>query len=197
MIKAESVEVLVFFSLQISNLVFDSSLQNFRPEFVHHRCSRAFGHGNFRFAQFLSLNTRFTLHLICLFAWNHCGFDFCQIPSIMIFNFLNSNLCFNFKRLDHDYSVLHMLVSLVDLEFKIFVSDLISFMFIIGWNFLIVHFVLYNFCVLLVFRHQQYNVPYKKMGLGVFGFPLEDVAFCIIGKEVLTAFCKELKIFLQ
>ena len=63
LIKVESVEVLVFFSLQICNLVFDSSLQNFRPEFVHHRCSRAFGHGNFRFAQFLTLNTRFTLHL--------------------------------------------------------------------------------------------------------------------------------------
>ena len=31
---------------------------------------------------------------------------------------------------------------------RFFVSDLISFIFIIGWNFLIVHFVLYNFCVL-------------------------------------------------
>nr|POE60223.1 hypothetical protein CFP56_25420 [Quercus suber] len=38
----------IFFSLQISNVIFDSSLQNFRPEFVHHSCSRAFGHGNFR-----------------------------------------------------------------------------------------------------------------------------------------------------
>ena len=58
----------ILFSLQISNLIFDSSLQNFRPEFVHHSCSSVFGHGNFRFAQFLTLNTRFTLHLICLFA---------------------------------------------------------------------------------------------------------------------------------
>ena len=39
---------------KISNLIFDSSLQNFRPEFVHHCCWRALGHGNFRFAQFLS-----------------------------------------------------------------------------------------------------------------------------------------------
>ena len=31
---------------KISNLIFDSSLQNFRPEFVHHGCSRALGHGN-------------------------------------------------------------------------------------------------------------------------------------------------------
>ena len=82
----------ILFSLQISNLIFDSSLQNFRPEFVHHSCWRALGHGNFRFAEFLTLNTRFTLHLICLFAPNHRGFDFCQIASIMVFNFLNSNL---------------------------------------------------------------------------------------------------------
>ena len=40
---------------KISNLIFDSSLQNFRPEFVHHGCSRALGHGNLRFAQFLTL----------------------------------------------------------------------------------------------------------------------------------------------
>ena len=78
---------------KISNLIFDSSLQNFRPEFVHHSCSRASGQGNFRFAQFLTLNTRFTLLLICLFACNRRGFDFCQIASIMILNFLNSNLC--------------------------------------------------------------------------------------------------------
>ena len=77
---------------KISNLIFDSSLQNFRPEFVHHSCSRASGHGNLMFAQFLTLITRFTSHLICLFALNHRGFDFCQIASIMIFNFLNSNL---------------------------------------------------------------------------------------------------------
>ena len=32
---------------------------------------------------------------------------------------------------------------------RFFVSDLISFIFIIGWNFLIVHIVLYNFCMLL------------------------------------------------
>ena len=50
------------------------------------------GHGNFRFAQFLTLNTRFKLHLICLFAHNHRGLNFCQIASIMIFNFLNSSL---------------------------------------------------------------------------------------------------------
>lgn len=43
----------ILFSLLISNLIFDSSLQNFRLEFVHYSCSRAFGHGNFRFAQFL------------------------------------------------------------------------------------------------------------------------------------------------
>ena len=94
MIKAELVVVLVFFfSLQISNLIFGSSLQNFRPEFVHHSCSRALGQGNFRLAPFLTLNTRFTLLLICLFACNHRGFDFCPIASIMILNFLNSNLC--------------------------------------------------------------------------------------------------------
>ena len=40
---------------KISNLIFDSSLQNFRPEFVHHSCSRALGHGNFRFPQFFNL----------------------------------------------------------------------------------------------------------------------------------------------
>ena len=78
---------------KISNLIFDSSLQNFRPEFVHHSCTRALGRGNFRFPQFLTLNTIFMLHLICLFARNHRGFDFCQVASIMIFNFLNSNLC--------------------------------------------------------------------------------------------------------
>ena len=44
----------ILFSLQISNLIFDSSLQNFRPEFIHHSCLRALGCGNFRFAQFLS-----------------------------------------------------------------------------------------------------------------------------------------------
>ncbi|KAF3960325.1 hypothetical protein CMV_014954 [Castanea mollissima] len=38
--------------------------------------------------------------------------------SIMIFNFLDGNLC-AFKRLDHDCSVLHMLVSLVDMKFRI------------------------------------------------------------------------------
>ena len=53
---------------KISNLIFDLSLQNFRPEFVHHSCSRALGQGNFRLAPFLTLNTRFTLLLICLFA---------------------------------------------------------------------------------------------------------------------------------
>ena len=77
------------FSLQISNLIFDSSVQNFRPEFIRHSCSKALGHGNFRFSQFVALNTRFTTHLICLFAQNHCGFDFCQIASVMVFNFLN------------------------------------------------------------------------------------------------------------
>ena len=61
---------------KISNLIFDSSLQNFTPEFIHHSCWRALGHGNFRFAQVLTLNTRFTLHLKCLFARNHRGFDF-------------------------------------------------------------------------------------------------------------------------
>ena len=35
------------------------------------------------------------------------------------------------------------------------------------------------------------------MGLGVFGFPLQEVPFFIIGKEVLTNFCKEIKNFLQ
>ena len=35
------------------------------------------------------------------------------------------------------------------------------------------------------------------MGLDVFGFPLQQVEFCITGKEVLTTFCKEIKIFLQ
>ena len=83
----------VLFSLQISNLNFDSSLQNFRPEFIHHSCLRALGHGNFRFAQFLILNTRLALHLMCLFAQDHRGFDFYQIASTMVFNFLNSNLC--------------------------------------------------------------------------------------------------------
>ena len=51
---------------KISNLVFDSSLQNFRPEFVHHNCSRALGRGNFRFPQFLTLNTRFILYVYLL-----------------------------------------------------------------------------------------------------------------------------------
>ena len=78
---------------KISNLIFDSSLQNFRPEFVHHSCSRASGQGNFRFAQFLILNTRLALHLMCLFAQDHSGFDFYHIASTMVFNFLNSNLC--------------------------------------------------------------------------------------------------------
>ena len=30
----------ILFSLQISNLILDSSLWNFRPEFIHHSCSR-------------------------------------------------------------------------------------------------------------------------------------------------------------
>ena len=76
------------------------------------------------------------LHLICLFARNPRGFDFCQVASIMIFNFPEQQpLCCNFKRLGHDYSVLHMLVSLVDMEFKILLSDLISFVFILGFKF--------------------------------------------------------------
>ena len=28
-----------------------------------------------------------------VFALSHCGFDFCQIASIMVFNILNTNLC--------------------------------------------------------------------------------------------------------
>ena len=35
------------------------------------------------------------------------------------------------------------------------------------------------------------------MGLDVFGFPLQQVEFCIIGKEVLTTFCKAIKNFPQ
>ena len=83
----------ILFSLQISNLIFDSSLQSFRPEFVHHSCLKSLGQGNFRFAQFLVLNTRLTTQLICLFVRNNRDFDFCQIASIMVFDFLNSNLC--------------------------------------------------------------------------------------------------------
>ena len=70
-------------------------------------------------------------------------------------------MCFNFKRLDHDYSVLHLLVSLVDMEFKIF-GHMTShffppnlhapcipryrfyFVFMIGFNFL----GLFNLCFL-------------------------------------------------
>ena len=33
------------------------------------------------------------------------------------------------------------------------------------------------------------------MGPDVFGFPLNEWEFCIIGKEVLTTFCKEMNIF--
>ncbi|KAM4071548.1 hypothetical protein ACJW30_11G066300 [Castanea mollissima] len=33
---------------------------------------------------------------------------------------------FSFKRLDHDYSVLHKLVSLVDMEFKILLEEIKS-----------------------------------------------------------------------
>ena len=141
-------------------MIFDSSLQNFRREFVHHSCLRALGLGNFRLPQFLTLNTRFMLHLICLFACNPHGLDFCQVASIMIFNFPEQQpLCCNFKRLGHDYSVLHSLFRWWIWSSRFFVSDLISFVFIIGLKFLIMHFVLYNIWVLLVFRQQQYNVP--------------------------------------
>ena len=138
MIKAESVVVLVFFfSLQISNLIFDSSLQNFRAEFIHHSCSRALGHGKFRFAQFLTLNTRFTLHLMCLFSQNHRGFDFCQIANIMIFNFLNSNLCASILK---DWIMITLFYTCLFHWWiwcsRFFVSDLICFIFIMGWNFL-------------------------------------------------------------
>ena len=149
----------VLFSLQISNVNFDSSLQNFRPEFIHHSCLRALGHGNFRFAQFLILNTRLALHLMCLFAQDHSGFDFYQIASTMVFNFLNSNLCALILK-DWIMSTLFCtcLFHWWIWSSRFFVSDWISIIFIIGWNFLITHFVLYNFCVLLVFRHQQCNV---------------------------------------
>ena len=33
------------------------------------------------------------------------------------------------------------------------------------------------------------------MGLDVFGFPLQELEVFIIGKDVLTTFCKEIKIF--
>ena len=133
MIKAELVVVLVFFSLQISNLIFDSSLLNFVPEFIHHSCSRALGLGNFRFAQFLTLNTRFTLHLVCLLAQNHRAFDFCQIANIMVFNYLNSNLCALILK---DWIMITLfctcLFHWLIWSSRFFVSDLISFIFIIG-----------------------------------------------------------------
>ena len=120
-----------------------------RPEFVHHSCSRALGHGYLRFAQFLTLNTRFALHLMCLFAQNHCGFDFYQITGIMVFNFLNSNLCALFLK---DWIMITLFCTCMFhwwiWSSRFFVSDWISIIFIVGWNFLITHFVLYNFCVL-------------------------------------------------
>ena len=147
MIKAELVVITYSFSLQISNLIFDSSLQNFRPEFIHHSCWRALGHGNFKFAQFLIWNTRFTLHLICLVAQNHRDFDFCQIASIMVFNFLNSNLC---PLILKDWIMITLFCTCLFHWWiwisRFFVSDLISFIFIVVWNFLFMHFVLYNFC---------------------------------------------------
>ena len=73
----------ILFSLQISNLIFDSSLQHFRPEFVHHSCWRTLGHGNFRFAEFLTLNPKFTYYIWYVYL----------LRTIMVFNFLNSNLC--------------------------------------------------------------------------------------------------------
>ena len=139
---------------KISNLVFDSSLQNFRPEFVHHSCSRALGCGNFRFPQFLTLNTIFMLHLICLFARNHRGFDFCQVASIMIFNFLNNNPCAVILK---DWVMITLFCICLFYWWiwssRFFVSDLISFVFILGLNFLVIHFVLYNFCM-FVFSEQ-------------------------------------------
>ena len=38
-------------------------------------------------------------------------------------------------------------------------------------------------------------MSHKKKGTGFFGFPLQEFEFSIIGKEVLTTFCKEIKIF--
>ena len=149
----------VLFSLQISNMIFDSSLQNFRPEFIHHSCSKALGRGNFRFAQFLTLNTRFALHLMCLFAQNHRGFDFYQIASIMVFNFLNNNL---FALILKDWIMITLFCRCLFhwwiWSSRFFVSDWISIIFIVGWNFLITHLVLYNFCE-FVFSKPQCNVP--------------------------------------
>ena len=152
MIKAELVVVLVFFSLYkflIWFLIHPYKISGLWNQFVHHSCLKALGQGNFRFAQFLTLNTRFALHLMCLFAQNHCGFDFYQITGIMVFNFLNSNLCALFLK---DWIMITLFCTCMFhwwiWSSRFFVSDWISIIFIIGWNFLIMHFVLYNFCVL-------------------------------------------------
>ena len=68
---------------------------------------------------------------------------------------------------------------------RFFGSDLVSFVFIIGLNFLIMHFVLYYFCEWL-FSGSNITVSHKKRGLDVFGFPLQELEFC---KEIKIFYC--------
>ena len=148
MIKEELVVVYVFFSLckfLIWFLIHPFKISGLNSSIT--AAEAALGHGNFRFAQFLIWNTRFTLHLICLFAQNRRDFDFCQIASIMVFNFLNSNLC---PLILKDWIMITLFCTCLFHWWiwisRFFVSDLISFIFIVVWNFLFMHFVLYNFC---------------------------------------------------
>ena len=132
MIKAELVVVLVFFSLY-KFLIWFLIL----PDLIS--CLNSFitaaqGHW--------VLETSGLLNLACLLAQNHRAFDFCQIANIMVFNFLNSNLCALFLK---DWIMITLfctcLFHWLIWSSRFFVSDLISFIFIIGWNFLIMHVV--------------------------------------------------------
>ena len=154
MIKAELVVVLVLFFLkfQIWFLIHPYKISG-----LNSSITAAQGHWVMEtsgFLNFLTLNTRFMLHLICLFARNHCGFDFYQVASIMIFNFLNSNLCAVILK---DWVMITLFCTCLFhwwiWSSRFFVSDLISFIFILGLNFLVIHFVLYNFCM-FVFSEQ-------------------------------------------
>ena len=88
----------------------------------------------------------------------------------MIFNFLNSNLCAVILK---DWVMITLFCTFLFhwwiWSSRFFVSDLVSFVFIRGLNFLIMHFVLYNFCLLL-FSGSNITVSHKKKGTGCFWF---------------------------
>ena len=88
----------------------------------------------------------------------------------MVFNFLNSNLS-SLILIDR---IMIALFCICLFHWRIwssrfFATDLFSFIFIIGWIFLMMAFLYYNFCELAVWQQQ---FPINKRGLDVFGFTL-------------------------